>query len=110
MTKDLFTNGQTASAWATTDGLSTTTLLPGPLKAVKTGNMANGMPLKGGKPTKPNQTFQSNNFTVLIAKGASNENAMQLEDCLSIKDNHDLISYGIGARTGGRSATTSSSS
>lgn len=93
--KGLFTNGQTASAWATTDGLSTTTLLPALLKAVKTAKLANVVPLKGGKSSKPNQTFQSDNFTVLNAKGASNERAMQLEDWLSIKANHDLISYGV---------------
>jgi len=75
--------------------LSTTTLLPGLRKAVPSAAMANVVPLKGGKATKPNQTFQSDNFTVLNAKGSSNEKAMQLEDWLSIKENHDLISYGI---------------
>jgi putative aldouronate transport system substrate-binding protein len=94
-TKGLFTNGQTASAWATTDGLSSTTLLPGLQKAVKGAQLANVVPLKGGKSAKPNQTFQADNFTVLNAKGASNERTMQLEDWLSIKENHDLISYGV---------------
>lgn len=94
-TKGLFTNGQSASAWATTDGLSTTTLLPGLLKAVPAAKLSNVIPLKGGKSAKPHQSFQSDNFTVLNAKGASNEKAMQLEDWLSIKENHDLMSYGI---------------
>jgi putative aldouronate transport system substrate-binding protein len=96
--KGLFTNGQTASAWATTDGLSSTTLLPGLLKAVPGAKLANVVPLKGGTSAKPTQTFQSDNFTVLHTKGQSNERAMQLEDWLSIKENHDLISYGVEGR------------
>lgn len=96
--KGLFTNGQTASTWATTDGLSSTTLLPGLQKAIKNAQLANVVPLKGGKASKPNQTFQSDNFTVLNAKGQSNEQAMKLLDWVSIKENHDLISYGIEGR------------
>jgi putative aldouronate transport system substrate-binding protein len=32
---------------------------------------------------------------VLNAKGESNEKAMQLQDWVSIKENHDLINYGL---------------
>ena len=57
--------------------------------------IANVVPLRGGKDAKPNQTFQADNFVVLNAKGQSNEKAMQLEDWVSIKENHDLLSYGV---------------
>ena len=93
-TGGLFTSGKTASAWATTDGQSSNAL-PALQKAVKGARLANVIPLKGGKATKPNQTFQADNFTVLNTKGQSNDQAMQLEDWVSIKENHDLISYGV---------------
>jgi putative aldouronate transport system substrate-binding protein len=44
---------------------------------------------------KPNQTFQADNFVVLNTNGESDEATLQLEDWLSIKENHDLIEYGI---------------
>jgi putative aldouronate transport system substrate-binding protein len=39
--------------------------------------------------------FRADNFVVLNAHGESNEAALQLEDWLSIRDNHDLVEYGI---------------
>lgn len=86
--------GRFATAWAMTDGL-TSQLLPELAKNVPGATLANVMPLKGGKDAKPYQTFQADNFLVLNAKGQNNEKAMQLEDWLSIKDNHDLITYGV---------------
>jgi putative aldouronate transport system substrate-binding protein len=87
-----FKAGRVATAWAMTDGLSSQAL-PELTKNVPGATIANVMPLKPG--VKPYQTFQADNFVVLNAKGQSHEKAMQLEDWLSIKDNHDLISYGI---------------
>lgn len=89
-----FEAGRYATRWAMTDGLSSQSVLP-LTKAVPTARLMSVMPLRGGLSAKPNQTFQADNFVVLNVKGSSNEKAMQLEDWLSIKDNHDLISYGI---------------
>jgi putative aldouronate transport system substrate-binding protein len=57
--------------------------------------MANVAPLAGGLSAKPTQTFQADNFVVLNTRGQSNESAMALQDWVSIKENHDLVSYGI---------------
>jgi putative aldouronate transport system substrate-binding protein len=92
--KAQFKSGRSATTWAITDGLSSQILVE-LQKAVPGAKIANVIPLRGGKNSKPNQTFQADNFTVLNSKGQSHEKAMQLEDWLSIKENHDLISYGI---------------
>ncbi|NUS00555.1 MAG: ABC transporter substrate-binding protein, partial [Kribbellaceae bacterium] len=89
-----FEAGRIATRWAMTDGLSSQSLAP-LRKAVPTAQIANVVPLRGGKDAKPNQTFQADNFVVLNVKGQSNERAMQLEDWVSIKENHDLLSYGV---------------
>ncbi|MEU4291627.1 DUF3502 domain-containing protein [Kribbella sp. NPDC026596] len=89
-----FEAGRIATRWAMTDGLSSQSLAP-LRKAVPAAQIANVVPLRGGKDAKPNQTFQADNFVVLNAKGQSNERAMQLEDWVSIKENHDLLSYGV---------------
>ena len=94
----LFTAGKHATTWAITDGTTSSSTLPALLKAVPTAALANVMPLRGGKSAKPNQTFQSDNFMVLNAKGSNTDKVMQLEDWLSIKENHDIISYGIEGR------------
>jgi putative aldouronate transport system substrate-binding protein len=93
----LFVAGKHATSWAITDGTSSAGL-PALLKAVPTATLANVMPLRGGKSSKPNQTFQSDNFLVLNAKRSNTDKVMQLEDWLSIKENHDIISYGIEGR------------
>jgi putative aldouronate transport system substrate-binding protein len=92
--KTQFESGRIATRWAMTDGLSSQSLAP-LRKAVPAAQLANVVPLRGGKNAKPNQTFQADNFVVLNAKGRSNERAMQLEDWVSIKENHDLLSYGV---------------
>jgi putative aldouronate transport system substrate-binding protein len=89
-----FTSGRSATIWAMTDGLSSA-VLPALRKSVPTAMMANVIPLRGGTAAKPNQTFQADNFVVLNAHGESNEAALHLEDWLSIKENHDLLEYGI---------------
>ncbi|NIK61641.1 DUF3502 domain-containing protein [Kribbella shirazensis] len=89
-----FESGRIASRWAMTDGLSSQSLAP-LRKAVPSAQIANVVPIRGGKNAKPNQTFQADNFVVLNVKGQSNERALQLEDWVSIKENHDLISYGV---------------
>jgi putative aldouronate transport system substrate-binding protein len=94
----LFASGKHATSWAMTDGTTSSSTLPALLKAVPAATLANVMPLRGGKSSKPNQTFQSDNFLVLNAKGGNTDKVMQLEDWLSIKENHDIISYGIQGR------------
>lgn len=89
-----FTGGRTATRWAMTDGLSSAPL-PALKKAIPSAAMASVIPLRGGKAAKPNQLFQADNFAVLNVHGQSNEAALQLQDWLSIKENHDLIEYGI---------------
>lgn len=92
--KTQFESGRIATRWAMTDGLSSQSLVP-LRKAVPSAQLANVVPLGGGKNAKPNQTFQADNFVVLNTKGRSNERALRLEDWVSIKENHDLISYGV---------------
>lgn len=89
-----FESGRISTRWAMTDGLSSQSLAP-LRKAVPGAQIANVIPMGGGKGAKPNQTFQADNFVVLNVKGKSNERAMQLEDWVSIKENHDLLSYGV---------------
>jgi putative aldouronate transport system substrate-binding protein len=89
-----FTSGRSATVWAMTDGLSSA-VLPALTKAVPSATMANVIPLRGGQSAKPNQIFQADNFVVLNVHGESNDAALQLQDWLSVKDNHDLIEYGV---------------
>ncbi|MFT4261930.1 MAG: ABC transporter substrate-binding protein [Nocardioides sp.] len=90
----LFTSGKTAATWAITDG-TTSNYLTTLKKAVPTAAMANIAPLKGGLSAKPLQNFQADNFVVLNTHGQSNDSALALQDWASIKQNYDLISYGI---------------
>jgi putative aldouronate transport system substrate-binding protein len=90
----LFAAGKYATAFAITDGGSSNAIIA-LSKAVPQAKLANVMPLRGGLESKPYQTFQSDNFVVLNARGQSHEAAMQLQNWLSVKKNHDLISYGI---------------
>jgi putative aldouronate transport system substrate-binding protein len=89
-----FTSGRSATVWAMTDGLSSAAL-PALTKAVPSAMMANVIPLRGGQSAKPNQMFQADNFVVFNVHGQSNDAALQLLDWLSIRDNHDLIEYGV---------------
>jgi putative aldouronate transport system substrate-binding protein len=89
----LFTSGKSAGTWAMTDGTSSS-LLPALQKAVPGAAMANVVPLRDGKAAKPNQLFQSDNFVVLNGRSENTAATLQLQDWLSIKENHDLISYG----------------
>ncbi|MBT2512477.1 DUF3502 domain-containing protein [Arthrobacter sp. ISL-30] len=92
--KSQFSAGKFAAAWAMTDGISSNTL-PALTKAVPGAALANVMPLKGGLSAKPNQTFQADNFVVVNSKGGNLERALKLQDWLSVKENHDLVTYGI---------------
>ncbi|HEY8701960.1 MAG TPA: DUF3502 domain-containing protein [Arthrobacter sp.] len=92
--KSQWTAGKYAAGWAMTDGTSSNTLTT-LQKAVPKAALANIMPLKGGLSAKPNQTFQADNIVVVNSKGGNLDRTMQLQDWLSIKENHDLISYGI---------------
>ncbi|WP_247045368.1 DUF3502 domain-containing protein [Arthrobacter rhizosphaerae] len=92
--KSQWTAGKYAAGWAMTDGTSSNTLST-LQKAVSTAALANIMPLKDGLSAKPNQTFQADNMVVVNSKGGNLDRTLQLQDWLSIKENHDLISYGI---------------
>lgn len=91
----LFTSGKIASRGANTDGLSSTVL--GVLQgSVPGAELANVMPLTGGLSAhKPNQTFRADNYVVVPATSKNPEALFQLLDWLSIKENHDLLQYGV---------------
>jgi putative aldouronate transport system substrate-binding protein len=91
-----FTAGGAAATDAQTDGLTSSTFLPLLLKTVPSAQIADVLPLKGGLTgTKPNQTFQAQNNVVINKNGGDLERAMALQDWVSIKENHDLLEYGI---------------
>lgn len=91
-----FTAGGAAATDAQTDGTTSSTFLPGLQKAVKGATIADILPFPNGLTSvKPNQTFQAQNNVVINAHGGDLERAMQLQDWVSIKENHDLVEYGI---------------
>lgn len=89
-----FNAGKFASGWAITDG-TTSNSLPALQKAVKGAQLADVAPFAQGLSAKPNQTFQADNLVVVNARGGDLERAMKLQDWLSVKENYDLINYGI---------------
>lgn len=92
--KSQFTAGKYAAGWAITDGLSSDMLAT--LKAAVPGAaLANYAPLKGGTSSKPNQTFQADNLSVVNANGGDVDRALALQNWLSKKENYDLLNYGI---------------
>lgn len=92
--KSQWAAGKFAAGWAITDG-TTSGSLTALQKAVPGAAVGNVMPLKDGLKAKPNQTFQADNLVVVSAKGGNLDRALQLQDWLSIHENHDLLSYGI---------------
>lgn len=92
--KSQWQSGKYAASWAMTDGLSST-VLPQLTKAVPGARLANVIPYKDGLDAKPNQTFQADNLVVVNAHGGNVGNAMALQDWLSVRENHDLVEYGI---------------
>ncbi|MCU1528087.1 MAG: hypothetical protein JWP75_1850 [Frondihabitans sp.] len=91
-----FTAGGAAATDCQTDGTTSSTFLPGLLKAVKGAQIADILPFPNGLTSvKPNQTFQAQNNVVINKNGGNVERAMQLQDWVSIKENHDLLEYGI---------------
>jgi putative aldouronate transport system substrate-binding protein len=90
-----FQAGKYASVWAITDG-STSNALPGLRKNVPTADMADILPFGGDLTSvKPHQTFQADNMVVINANGGDVDRALALQDWLSVKENHDLVEYGI---------------
>lgn len=91
----LFTSGKVAARGANTDGLSSGVL--GALRASVPGaEVANVMPLTGGLAGfQPNQTFQADNYVVVPATSEAPHALFQLLDWLSVKENHDLLQYGV---------------
>jgi putative aldouronate transport system substrate-binding protein len=92
--KGQWRSGKYASSWAMTDGLSSG-VLPQLTKAVPGAKLANVLPYRHGLEAKPNQTFQADNLVVVNANGGDVGHAMALQEWLSIKENHDLVEYGI---------------
>jgi putative aldouronate transport system substrate-binding protein len=86
--------GKFAATWAMTDGLTSNSLVA-LQKAVPGAALGNVAPLKDGFSSKPNQTFQADNLVVISSKSGNTDRALQLQDWLSIQENHDLLSYGI---------------
>ena len=91
-----FQQGGAAATDCQTDGLTSSTMLPVLLKVVPSARIADVLPLTGGLTgTKPNQTFQAQNNVVINHNGGDLDRAMALQDWVSIKENHDLLEYGI---------------
>jgi len=86
--------GKYAATWAMTDGTASNAM-PALTKAVPGAMLANVLPYGGGLGAMPNQTFQADNLVVVNANGGNVDNAMALQDWLSVKENHDLIEYGV---------------
>ncbi|NDL57199.1 extracellular solute-binding protein [Phytoactinopolyspora mesophila] len=92
--KSQWTAGKYAATWAMTDGL-TSNDMPALTRSVPGAMLANVIPYTGGLGALPNQTFQADNLVVVNANGGNVENALTLQDWVSIQENHDLIEYGI---------------
>ncbi|QNE35434.1 ABC transporter substrate-binding protein [Leifsonia shinshuensis] len=90
----LFNQGGAATVWAITDGTATSSHLPLLKKAVPNASVMTVLPFRDGKKAKPNQTFQADNQVVVNARGDVDA-ALELIDWVSIKENHDLLQYGI---------------
>lgn len=90
-----FQAGKYGGVWAITDGTASNQLV-GLRKKVPNANLAEVLPFGGPLTSvKPNQTFQADNVVVVNANGGDVNRALALQDWLSIKENHDLIEYGI---------------
>jgi putative aldouronate transport system substrate-binding protein len=90
-----FQAGRFASNWAMTDGTASNQLV-GLQRNIPEARLGQVMPF--GKPltaVKPVQTFQADNMVVVNANGGDVDRALALQDWLSVKENHDLIEYGI---------------
>ncbi len=92
--KSQWSAGKFAATWAMTDGL-TSNALPALQRAVPGAAIGDVAPFKDGLKAKPNQTFQADNMVVLSSKSANTDRALQLQDWLSIQENHDLLAYGV---------------
>ncbi|MFF0824559.1 DUF3502 domain-containing protein [Micromonospora haikouensis] len=92
--KSQWAAGKYAATWAMTDG-TTSNVMPALTKAVPGAMVADVIPYGKGLNAKPNQTFQADNLVVVNANGGNVGNAMRLQDWVSVKENHDLLEYGI---------------
>lgn len=89
-----FAAGKYAAGWAITDGLSSASL-PTLTKAVPGARLANVAPFRDGLNAKPNQLFQADNLVVVNAHGGDLDRALKLQDWLSVRENYDLVNYGV---------------
>jgi len=88
-----FAAGRFAAHGVITDGLGSQSLKT--LQAAVPGaSLANLLPYRDGLAAKPFQTFQSDNFAVINPAGHV-DRALQIQDWLSIQENHDMLAYGI---------------
>lgn len=92
--RGLFGQGRYAATVGNTDGLTTTTF-GSVAAAVKGAAIAQVVPFAEGTAARPAATFQAPNNVVVNKRSAHAEMVMQLQDWVSVKANHDLVSYGI---------------
>lgn len=92
----LFNAGQFAAAFYTTDGNAGIRHLP--LLSSIPGAELEIVMLYDTELPKPLSTFQQANFLVVNKNSPAPEKVVQLADWLSIKENHDLLAYGLPGR------------
>ena len=95
--RSLFGQGKYAATIGNTDGLTTVTF-GGVSQAVKGATIAQIVPFSAGMNARPTATFQAPNNVVIPHASQHPELVMQLQDWLSIQENHDLLAYGIEGR------------
>ncbi|PZF80039.1 ABC transporter substrate-binding protein [Jiangella anatolica] len=92
-----FTTGLYAATEANSDGLTTSTFLPTTTN-IPGSAIAQVHPFAAGLQAKVASLFSADNYMVVNAASDGVERAMQLQNWLSIKENHDLLAYGIEGR------------
>jgi len=92
----LFNAGQFASVFYTTDGNAGIRHLP--LLSNVPGAELEIVMLYDTEQPKPLSTFQQANFLVVNKNAKTPEKVVQLAEWLSIKENHDLMAYGLPGR------------
>ncbi|NUQ99813.1 MAG: ABC transporter substrate-binding protein [Streptomyces sp.] len=92
--RGLFGQGRYAATVGNTDGLTTTTF-GSVTSAVHGAAIAQVVPFANGTAARPAATFQASNNVVINKNSAHADMVMKLQDWVSVKENHDLVSYGI---------------
>jgi putative aldouronate transport system substrate-binding protein len=92
--RSLFGRGKYAATIGNTDGLTTVTF-GGVSKAAKGATIAQIVPFTAGMNARPTATYQAPNNVVIPHNSPHAELVMQLQDWVSIPENHDLVAYGV---------------